>query len=373
MNKRMRELQAQIAEKTSQAKGYSEGENKDMEKAAAILDEVDVLQKEFETLGRIEQAAKAGVPAEPETQKPGQVDAVKALATAARSGFKANMNEATPADGGYTVPEDIRTAINRYKEERFSLRTLIDYEHVSTNKGRRTYKTRAQHTGLVKVGEGGKIPQTSAPQFEVMTYEIEKYAGYLPVTNELLDDSDAAIANLVVEWLGEEELATENAQILAKIAEKEATPFASIDDIKKAVNVTLAAFAGSVRIVTNSDGLQYLDTLKDANKRYLLAPDPTDHMNMYLAVGARRIPVTVVPNAVLPTAESGAIPFIVGDLREYMKMFDRKQLTITMSNTAAVTGFNAFEQDMTIWRAIMRADWEVKDAMSIVRGELTPA
>lgn len=373
MNKRMRELQTLILEKSTLAKGYTEGESKDMEKAATILDELDVLQKEFETLERVEKAAKAGIPSEPETKQPEKVDAFKALATAARNGFKANMNEASPADGGYTVPEDIRTAINRYKEEKFSLRTLIDYEHVTTNKGRRTYKTRAQHTGLVKVGEGGKIPQTSAPQFEVMTYEIEKYAGYLPVTNELLDDSDAAIANLVVEWLGEEELATENAQILAKIAEKEATPFASIDDIKKAVNVTLAAFAGSVRIVTNSDGLQYLDTLKDANKRYLLAPDPTDHMNMYLSVGARRIPVTVVPNAVLPTAESGALPFIVGDLREYMKMFDRKQLSITMSNTAAVTGFNAFEQDMTIWRAIMRADWEVKDAQSIVRGELTVA
>ena len=372
MNKRMRELQTLILEKSTLAKGYTEGESKDIEKATAILDEVDALQKEFEVLERAEKAAKAGVPTEPEVKQPEKVDAFKALATAARNGFKANMNEATPADGGYTVPEDIRTAINRYKEEKFSLRTLIDYEHVTTNKGRRTYKTRAQHTGLVKVGEGGKIPQTSAPQFEVMTYEIQKYAGYLPVTNELLEDSDAAIANLVVEWLGEEEVATENAEILAKINEKEAVAMSSIDDIKKAVNVDLAAFAGSVRIVTNSDGLQYLDTLKDANKRYLLAPDPTDHMNMYLSVGARRIPVTVVPNAVLATNE-GKLPFIVGDLREYMKMFDRKQLSITMSNTAAVTGFNAFEQDMTLWRAIMRADWEVKDAQSIVRGELTVA
>ena len=65
-----------------------------------------------------------------------------------------------------------------------------------------------------------------------LTYEIKKYAGYLPVTNELLDDSDAAIANLVVEWLGDEEVATENAQILAKVNEKEATAMTGIDDIK---------------------------------------------------------------------------------------------------------------------------------------------
>lgn len=372
MNKRMRELQTLILEKSKEAKGYTEGESKDIEKAASILDEVDSLQKEFEILERTEKAAKAGVPTVEEPKQPEKVDAFKALATAARNGFKANMNEATGADGGYTVPEDIRTAINRYKEEKFSLRTLIGYEHVTTNKGRRTYKTREQHTGFVQVAEGGKIPQTGAPKFEVMNYEIKKFAGYLPVTNELMDDSDAAIANLVVEWLGDEEVATENAQILAKIAEKEATAMSSIDDIKKAVNVDLAAFAGSIRIVTNSDGLQYLDTLKDANKRYLLAPDPTDHMNMYLAVGARRIPVTVVPNAVLATND-GKLPFIVGDLKEYMKEFDRKQMTITMSNTASVTDFNAFEMDMTLWRAIMRADWQVLDSAAIVRGELTPA
>ena len=372
MNKRMRELQNMILEKSQEAKGYTEGEAKDFDKATAILDEVDKLQKEFETLERVEKAAKAGVPA-PEVEKPAEkVDAFKALATAARTGFKANMNEGTGADGGYTVPEDIRTAVNKYKEEKFSLRTLIDYEHVTTNKGRRTYKTRSQHTGLQQVGEGANIGQVAAPKFEVMNYEIKKFAGWMPVTNELLDDSDAAIANTVVEWLGDEEVATENAQILAKVNEKEATAMTGIDDIKKAVNVDLAAFAGTVRIVTNSDGLQYLDTLKDANKRYLLAPDPTDHMNMYLSVGARRIPVTVVPNAVLAT-NGGKLPFIVGDLKEYVKMFDRKQMSIMMSNTAAVTGFNAFEQDMTLWRAIMRADWEVKDDQAIVRGELTPA
>lgn len=195
----------------------------------------------------------------------------------------------------------------------------------------------------------------------------------MPVTNELLEDSDAAITNMMTEWLAQEGVATENAQILAKINEKAATTFKDMKDIKKAINVTLAAFAGSVRIVTNSDGLQYLDTLEDSNGRPLLSPDPVKPMEMFLSVGVRRIPVVVIPNEVLATAESGAIPFIVGDLYEYMKEFDRKQLTLMTSNVAAVTAFNAFEQDMTLVRAIMRADWVVKDAAAIVRGELTPA
>lgn len=369
MNKRMRELQALILQKSTEAKGYTEGETKDLEKAAAILDEVDALQKEFDTLERLEKANKGAVPTEP--VKETKVDSIKAFANAVRSGFK-DLNEGTAADGGYTVPEDISTKVNEWKQERFSLATLIAQETVSTLTGRRTYKKRAQHAGFQQVGEGAKIGKVAAPQFEILEYAIKKYAGYMPVTNELLEDSDAAILSMMISWLGEEAVATENAQILAKINEKAATAMTGIDDIKKAVNVDLAAFAGTVRIFTNSDGLQYLDTLKDANKRPLLSPDPVKPMEMYLSCGVRRIPVTVIPNNVLPTAES-KIPVIVGDLHEYVKQFNRKQLTLMQSNVAAVEGFNAYEQDMTLIRAIMRADWQVLDELAIVRGELTPA
>ena len=368
MNKRMRELQAEILRKTAEAKGLLEGEAMDVAKASTIMDEVDSLTKEFETLERVEKANKARVP---EVEKEEEGDAVKKFAAAARSRFK-DLNETVAAEGGYTVPEDISTMINEYKQERFSLLSLIDEETVTTLSGARTYKTRSQHTGFQQVGEGGKIPKTAAPTFERIAYTIKKFAGYMPVTNELLDDSDAAIASMLIAWLGEEEIATDNAQILAKINEKAAVSMAGIKDIKKAINVDLAAFAGSIRIVTNSDGLQYLDTLEDGNKRPLLSPDPVKPMELYLSVGVRRIPVTVVPNAVLASADS-KVPFIVGDLREYMKKYNRKQLTIMTSNVAAVEGFNAFEEDMTLFRAIMRADYVVKDEAAIIRGELTVA
>lgn len=374
MTKRMRELQAQILQKSKEAQALTEGESvtaENIAKAAGLMDEVDTLQKEFETLERVEKSKKAGVPGDAGEKKKEdeQVDAVKAFADAVRSRFK-DLNEGTAADGGYTVPADISTMVNTLREEHFSLASLIDHETVSTNAGRRTYKKRAQHSGFAQVGEAGKIGKTGAPKFSIIEYAIKKYAGYMPVTNELLEDSDAAITSMMTEWLAQDSVATENAQILAKVNEKEATPLTGIKDIKNAINVTLAAFAGSVRIVTNSDGLQYLDTLEDSNKRPLLSPDPVKPMELYLSVGVRRIPVTVVPNEVLPTAE-GKIPFIMGDLKEYMKQFDRKGLTLMTSNIAAVEGFNAFEQDMTLIRAIMRADWVVKDSAAIVRGELT--
>ena len=371
MNKRMREIQAQITAKTAEAKSFMDGENKDITKANAILDEVDALQKEFETEERMLKASKAAVPIEPTapTTEP-EVDSVKAFADAARHGFKAAMNEGTPADGGYTVPVDISTRINKLKENHFSLRGFIDHETVSTNAGSRTYQTRKQQTGFTQVGEGGKIGEVTGTKFSRIDYSIKKYAGYMPVTNELLADSDAAIANVITEWIAGESVATENAQILAKINSVNATAFKDLKDIKKAINVTLSAFRGGITIYTNDDGIQYLDTLEDKNGRPLLSPDPTKPMELRLTVGPRSIPVVQIPNEVLASNDT-KVPFIIGDLKEFMKEFDRAQLSIMQSTTAAVTGFNAFEEDMTLFRGIMRADFVIKDELAIVRGEIT--
>ena len=300
------------------------------------------------------------------------VDAVHDFAEAARHGFYTNtMTEGTKADGGYTVPEDIQTKINQYKKAMFSLERLVDVETVKTNSGKRAFQKKAQVTGFKVVAESGKIQATETPQFELLSYDIKKYAGYMPVTNELLADSDANIINTLVKWLGEEDVATKNAQILATIGTKAETDLKNIDGIKKAINVTLgSAFAGSVTILTNDDGLQYLDTLVDKNGRYLLTPSIQDPAKKVLAVGASTIPIVVVPNSVMAT-KTNKVPFVIGDLKEAVKIFDREKLSIMTSNTAAVGQLNAFEMDLTLFRGIERFDCKVKDSDAFVNGTIT--
>ena len=299
-------------------------------------------------------------------------DAIHDFAEAARHGFYTNtMTEGTKADGGYTVPEDIKTKINQYKKAMFSLESLVDVEKVSTSTGRRTYQKRAQVEGFKAVLEAGKIQPSAPPQFEILEYAIKKYAGYMPVTNELLADSDANIANALVKWFAEQDIATRNAQILTAIATKAETDLKNLDGIKKAVNVTLgSAFIGSVTIVTNDDGLQYLDTLVDKNGRYLLTPSLQDPAKKVLAVGASTIPIVVVPNAVMAT-KTNKVPFIIGDFKEAIKLFDRDKLSIMTSNVAAVGQLNAFEQDLTLFRGIERLDCKTKDANAFVNGYIT--
>ena len=249
--------------------------------------------------------------------------------------------------------------------------SIVDVENVTTNKGQRTFKKRAQQTGFSKVSEGGKIGAGATPQFERISYEIEKYAGYFPVTSELLADSDANITNVLIQWIGDESRVTRNKMILGVLDTKDKTAIKGIDDIKKALNVTLGqAFKPTSSIITNDDGLQWLDTLKDSDGDYLLQPNPTKPTEMRLGAGATTVPVFVVPNADLPTA-TNKVPMIIGDLKEAVKFFDRNQMSILSSNIASIGDLNAYEMDLTLFRAIEREDCVMKDAQAFVYGQVT--
>lgn len=376
MTKKMRELQALIQQKHAEAKGYMEGDNKDLTKAEALLNEADELQKEFDLEARMAAAAKGAVPEDAEgtpstPAEPEKIDAVKAFADAARHGFRSKaMNEGTPADGGYTVPEDIVTQIQHLREAKASLLNLVTVVPVKTNKGSRTFKARAQQTGFTKVGEGGKIGAKGTPQFSRMSYEIDKYAGYFPVTSELLADTDANITGELTQWIADESRVTANKLILEQVNAKDVTTFDDLDDIKKALNVTLgSAFKATSKIVTNDDGLQWLDTLKDGDGDYLLQRNPAEPMKLQLCAGATVVPVEVFPNADMPTDENG-IPFIVGDLKEGIVYWDRQQMNIKTSDVAQVGELNAYEEDLLLFRVIEREDVIQRDAAAFVNGRV---
>ena len=379
MNKKMRELLAKIQEKTLQAKAFMEGENKDVEKANALMDEVDALQKEFETEKRVYEAEKlaggqnATTPVESTGQeKETEVSAVAKFAKAVRQFIKKGLVEGVDADGGYTVPEDVSTRVEHYKDVDYALEQDIDVVPVSTNKGSRTYQKKTTPNTFVDIDENGEITnEIEAPKFERVPYAIQDRAGFMPVSNDLVSDSDANIMEIVAEWLGKADVNTTNAKVLAKVGEKVQVDFKDIDGIKKAVNVTLGqAYKVGAKIYTNDDGLNYLDTLKDANQRPLLNPDPTDSAKLQLRCGTTILPIKVLPNEVWASVDNKA-PFIVGNLFDYVRKYDRQHMSIKASDVASIGNFNAFAQNMTLLRAIVRDDYRVKDADSIVNGYIT--
>lgn len=419
MNEKMKKLLAQIDAKRAMAKSFLDGEEKDVSKATSLLDEADDLVKEYEAEKRLfesqkEEVAKTAIPQiEAKKDADGYDAAAKSLASAARRGFK-GLSEGAPENGGYTVPEAIETKVRELKEAKASLRDFVHVIPVKTNSGALTLKKRSQKKGFTKVGEGAAIGASGAPTFDRVEWMVEKYGGYLPVTTELLEDSDANIAATVQEWLADEGRVTENRLIVEKLNTKPAVAIASVDDIKRILNVTLGqAFKPTSVVHTNDDGLQWLDTLKDKDGDYLLTARPDDPMKMVLAAGATKVPVNVVPNEDLPSESTYAktgdesvvpgkayftesdgkyipvedpqqgeltnyyevtgqvIPMYIGDLYEGIKLFDRRMITLKQSDVASIGEVNAFEDDLVIFRGTMREDVEPFDDGAWVRGSVT--
>lgn len=397
MNKKMREIMANIQAKTAEAEKYmngSDGVEKDVDKAAQIMDEVDTLRKEYETEKRIFEASKdqgvegadphEGAPEGADKQISGEqmiAKEVRAIMAPAKYAADKDLVESVDADGGYTVPEDIQTQVNHWPEIQYSFLDDISVENVGTTKGARTYQKKGDAQAFIDIDENGNIAgadgsgKIAAPNFERVTFSIQNRAGFMPVSNDLVADSDANIMGIVTEWLGRANIATANAKVKAIIADhknpkgdgtfettKGATEIVGgIDGIKKIVTVILGqAYKSGAKIITNDDGLHYLDTLKDANGRYLLNPDPTDSAKLTLRCGSVVVPVKVIPNKAF-ASNGDKVPFVIGDLKSGIRKYDRQSMSLMASNVAVIGNFNAFAMNMTLIRAILRDDYRELD------------
>lgn len=362
------EMRARIPGLMNECQGFIDG-GKTAE-AKAKMDEINDLKNRIAIQEALEAEEKEDMKnsTEGRRQEARKKDAVAEFAAAVRSGFKNAMTEGTNADGGYTVPEDISTQVKNYREEFFDMTQYVNVEKVSTKSGARTYQKKKTVTGFQVVGEGTAIPGITQPEFERITYTIAKYAGIIPVTRELLSDTDANLIRIIMRWFGRNSAVTRNNLIFNLIKTKTQAEIGSMNDIRTALNVTLGSvYKPTSKIYVNDDGLNYIDGLVDGQGRPLLNPDPTAPAQLRFRVGTNVIPIVTVPNAFLPTAE-GVAPIIIGDLKEGITLFDREQLSISRSDVAAVTGFNAFEQDGTLFRGIERLGVEEVDGDAYIYG-----
>ncbi|MDQ0414228.1 phage major capsid protein [Mesobacillus stamsii] len=367
MNKELRELLEQISNKKGEAKRLL-AENK-IEEAKVARDEAQQLQNKFDIAKDLYDQEKKQVENKP-VGKPTAVDEIKNFLNAVRTKFKNAMSEGTATDGGYTVPQDIQTRINELRQSKDALQNLITIESVNTLSGSRVFKARSQQTGFAEVAENGVITEKSTPQFTNLPYSVKKYAGFFKVTNELLKDSDQAITSTLTKWIGDESRVTRNKLILTVLGTKAKTAIASVDDIKDTLNVTLdTAFRYTSSIVTNQDGFNWLDKIKDGNGNYLLQPSVSSPTGKQLF----GVPVVMISNKDLATDVTDALnpkaPFIIGDLKEAVVMFDREELSIMASDVA----MDAFETDNTLFRAIEREEVKLRDSEAFIYGQVTIA
>lgn len=210
------------------------------------------------------------------------------------------MTEGIEADGGLLVPQDIQTRINELRRSLVPLSDLFAVENVSFLSGSRVVDT-APNKGFTKIDEMAEIQQDDKPAFRKIAYKVEDYALILPVSNDLLRDTDEALLAYISRWLAKKQIITENNLLVTKLAALDESATAAttanvVETLKKALNVTLdPAISATAHFVTNQDGFNALDQLVDGNKRPLLQPDPTGSTGKLLFGRG----ITVVSNGIL--------------------------------------------------------------------------
>lgn len=278
------------------------------------------------------------------------------------------LSSGVKEDGGYLIPADQQVTINELKREFEPLEDLVTVEPVSTLTGSRNLEKDAQHTPFVEFAEGDQIPETDAPQFVNITYQIKDRGGILPVPNNLLSDNKANLQAYLNRWLAKKSVATRNKLIIDLMNTKAKTAIVGIDDVKNVLNVTLdPAISSMSQIIMNQDSFNAFDKMKDDEGKYLLQPDPTNPTKKLLSGR----PVKVISNKTLPTrTDSGTskkyAPVIIGSLKEAVVLFDRR----AMSLLATSIGGTAFGKNRTEIRAITREDVRSFDLGAVAFGEI---
>lgn len=396
MSKKMYEISEKMQELHKEAEAFQN--SGDTEKTLEKLSEFDELKKQYETEKRLleskqffdpsegEPKTVPGTTAKADSQSDGFIKAVKSKFRD-ESLTKALMTEGTGASAGYLVPSDIQTKINEYKTNRFSFEKYIGVETVTTNSGSRVYRQNGTSSPFTKVAEGGRLQIIGAPQYTTISYTIGDFGGIIPVTNDLLEDSPENIRAELTKHFAMCREDTINAQVLTLVGAQNATAIAGLDDIRTQLIVGLGgAYTPTSAVYTNDDGYAYLVNLKDKDDRDYFFYNPAQPGQLALNIGGMIIPFVHVPNAVMASTSANnhvTMPFILGDLKTAFKMFDRKSMTIKASDQGIVEYqveeegqmvtkfYNAFTDNLTLFRAFMRADFKTIDNAAFKNCTLT--
>ncbi|WP_420974318.1 phage major capsid protein [Bacillus thuringiensis] len=383
MPKELRELLAKIQNKKAAARELLN--QKKLEEAEQLTNEIKDLQKELDIATALYEEEVNNIPNDPipqpsaNTVKPDDafVNAMKAavgkhkLSDDEKEVLNATtMTEGIPADGGLTVPKDIRTAIKELRRNGpEALENYVNVESVSILTGSRVIEVEADYIPFDNVDEAADFPLMEAPKFEDIQYAVKKKGGILKFSKELLADTTENIQAYIKKWTSKKSKATRNALILKAIADNFGTtkvPVKTVDDLKDIFNVKLdPAFETTSKALMNQDAFNFLDKLKDSEGKYILQPNPTMPTQKLLF---GKYPIIVVSNKTLKTdTVKKTAPLYFGDFKEAITIFDREALYIEFSEEA----LDLWGKDLVGMKVRERLDVKSVDKKAIVVGEIT--
>lgn len=263
---------------------------------------------------------------------------------------------------GLTIPQDIRTTINKLVRRFDSLEQYVNKESVTTPTGSRVFEKWSDIKPLANLdAEDAAIGDNDDPKLTLVKYAIKRYAGITTATNTLLKDTAENILAWLSDWIAKKVVVTRNLKIIEAMDAVPAKPtIANFDDIKDlALKGVDPAIRSTSFFLTNTSGITELAKVKDAMGNYLLQRDVTQP-DRYLIEGKQ---VVEIADKWLPS-KSGNHPLYFGDLKQAVTLFDREHLSLLTTNIGA----GAFEKDLTKIRVIDRFDVVTTDKEAFVAG-----
>ena len=294
-------------------------EEKQAEKAK-LEEEIEELQKQVD-----EQNRKA--PTYPDGEQRGgkKLEQRDAIAKFIRTGQTRDIVGLKTTDSGSAalIPTEVLKP-HFLEKTRNPLLNLV--QRVKVNSGSGKYPVIKKTDGvMVSTDELKSNPELGKPAISEIDYSIKTYRGYIPVSQEMIDDADYDIMAIVEDEVINQGENTELSLVTAVLKTATQADAAGFDGIKDIYNKKLKSIYKASIVVTKSM-FAALDKVKDKDGRYMLQTDvasPTGY-----SFGGKtiyKVDDTVFGN-------EGDMKFFIGDVTEFVKEFDRAQVSVKWVN-----------------------------------------
>lgn len=202
-----------------------------------------------------------------------------------------------------------------------NFRNLVTVIPVNTGNGKYPYMKKNQ-TAMNTVDELTKNPELANPTFTNVTFDIETYRGYIPVSQEIIDDSMTDVLSIIADNIQEQVISTENKAILTELKGFTAKTVTNVDELKDLFNTGIKK-RYDVKAIVSASFYNELDKLKDKNGNYLLQP------NVVTGTGKSLLgkEIVVVDDDEIGSQSGDKVGFI-GDPKKAVTFFDRQKTAV---------------------------------------------
>lgn len=237
---------------------------------------------------------------------------VKSKGQVREGGFK-------EADAGILIPAEI-LAPQEKPEDIVDLKNYV--KNVSVNSASGKYPVIAKSgSKMSTVAELEQNPELSKPKISNIDYSIETRRGYIPISQEAIDDADYDVTGLIRDEINDQSRNTRNTDIATVLKSATAKSVTGLDGLKDLVNKEIKKVY-PVKFIISASLYAELDKLKDKNGRYLLQDSITSSSGKML-FGRE---VVVLDDDMI--AGDGDLKGFVGDPKSFCTFFDRKQTSV---------------------------------------------